>query len=355
MKQLLSVIFVLRLVFAVYAQENKVSLLFVGDAMQHLPQVNAAKKGHGFYYDSCFYLLKEKIANADIACVNFETTLGGKPYTGYPMFSSPRQFAESLKNTGFDIFFLANNHILDRGKSGLERTIDILDSLRVKHTGVFKSKNSRGLSYPLMVIKNGIRIAFINYTYDTNGLKTTPPNIVNLIDTLQIKRDLRLTSLYKPDIVIANMHWGEEYFVNPSRKQKQLADFLFRNGVRIIIGHHPHVVQPMVKNTNEENIQSVVYYSLGNFISNQQKTNTDGGAIAEIVIRKIDDEIIIDSCDYSLVWVRKFKENNKLKYVLIPAEHDLEKIKPSLVNEELQRMNIFVKNANQIIKTSNLK
>lgn len=355
MKQLLSVIFVLWLVSAVHAQEKRVTLLFAGDAMQHLPQVNAAKTADGYDYDSCFYLLKDQITSADIACVNFETTLGGKPYTGYPMFSSPDQFATGLKAAGFDIFFLANNHILDRGKHGLERTVDVLDSLQVKHTGVFKSKFSRGLNYPLMVIKNGIRIAFLNYTYDTNGLKTVPPNVVNLIDTIQIKRDLRLTALYNPDIVIANMHWGEEYFVEPSRKQKQLAAFLIRNGVRIIIGNHPHVVQPLVKNVSEDKIESVVFYSLGNFISNQQKINTDGGALAEITIRKDGNEAItIETCNYLLTWVRKFKTHHgKLKYVLIPSDHDFEKINPPLTNKELQKMNIFVRNADQIIEAAN--
>ncbi|HBK93499.1 MAG TPA: capsular biosynthesis protein, partial [Porphyromonadaceae bacterium] len=108
--------------------------------------------------------------------------------------------------------------------------------------------------------------------------------MVNVIDTLQMKSDLRLTQLYNPDIVIANMHWGDEYVTRPNAEQKRLASFLFRNGVRIIIGNHPHVVQPLVKNKTNNEIETVVYYSLGNFVSNQQKINTDGGAMAEIVI-----------------------------------------------------------------------
>lgn len=354
MKKLLGIIIFCSLSFTTFTQEKRVSLLFVGDAMQHLPQVHAAKTADGYNYDSCFYLLKDKISNADIACVNFETTLGGKPYTGYPMFSSPAEFAEGLKTSGFDVFFLANNHILDRGKRGVENTIDVLDSLKVKQTGVFKSKFTRGLNYPLMIIKNGIRIAFLNYTYDTNGLKVVPPNIVNLIDTIQIKKDLRLTQLYNPDIIIANMHWGEEYIVKQNREQKQLADFLIRNGVRIIIGNHPHVVQPLIKNITDNKIESVVYYSLGNFISNQQKVNTDGGAIAEITIKKINEHTIeIESCDYSLAWVRKFTKDGKVKYVLIPSYMDLDEINPPLTAEELQKMNIFVSNANKIIRAGN--
>lgn len=337
------------------AQEKRVTLLFAGDAMQHMPQVRAAQTMSGYNYDSCFYLLKDKISSADIACVNFETTLGGKPYSGYPQFSSPDEFAFGLKDAGFDVFFLANNHIVDKGRKGFERTLSVLDSIGIKYTGAFKSKNTRGLNYPLMMIKNGIRIAFLNYTYDTNGLPVHAPNIVNIIDTLQMKSDLRLTQLYNPDIVITNMHWGDEYRTFPNAEQKKMTDFLFRNGVRIIIGNHPHVVQPLVENKVDGEIESVVYYSLGNFVSNQQKVNTDGGALSEIVISKSDDNnlVKIESCDYSLVWVRKYTEKGKLKYTLIPAETD-DKIKiPALTSQELQKMNIFVSNAKRIIEQNN--
>ncbi|MDO5522424.1 MAG: CapA family protein [Bacteroidia bacterium] len=337
------------------AQEKRVSLLFAGDAMQHLPQVRAAQTADGYNYDSCFYLLKDKISAADIACVNFETTLGGKPFSGYPMFSSPDEFAFGLKDAGFNVFFLANNHVVDKGRKGFERTIGVLDSIGIKYTGAFKSKDSRGLNYPLMIIKNGIRIAFLNYTYDTNGLPVTPPNVVNTIDTLQMKSDLRLTELYNPDIVIANMHWGDEYVTRPNAEQRKLADFLFRNGVRIIIGNHPHVVQPLVTNEANGEIETVVYYSLGNFISNQQRVNTDGGALAEIVISKPDDEsaVVIESCDYSLVWVRKYTEKGKLNYTLIPVEEHKKTANPVLTPQELQKMNIFATNADKIIGTKN--
>lgn len=355
MRQTLSTLLLLLIFPLSQAQEKRVSLLFAGDAMQHLPQVRAAQTKSGYNYDSCFYLLKDKISSADIACVNFETTLGGKPYSGYPMFSSPDEFAFGLKDAGFDIFFLANNHVVDKGRRGFERTLNVLDSIGIKYTGAFKSKNTRGLNYPLMIIKNGIRIAFLNYTYDTNGLPVTAPNIVNVIDTLQMKSDLRLTLLYNPDIVIANMHWGDEYRTFPNAEQKKLADFLFRNGVRIIIGNHPHVVQPLVTNEVNGEIESVVYYSLGNFVSNQQKVNTDGGALAEIVISKADDDssVTIESCNYSLVWVRKYTKNGKLNYTLIPVEEHKKTSIPVLTPQELQKMNIFATNADKIIGRKN--
>jgi Putative enzyme of poly-gamma-glutamate biosynthesis (capsule formation) len=350
MRTFISILFISCLVLPAESQEKRVSLLFAGDAMQHLPQVKAAETHDGGYgYDSCFYLVKDKIQAADIAGVNFETTLGGRPYTGYPVFSTPDEFAFGLKEAGFDLFFMANNHAADRGRKGLERTIDILDSIGIKHTGTFKSKETRALHYPLMIIKNGIRIAFLNYSYDTNGLPVEEPNIVNTTDTSLIKHDLRFTQLYKPDIIIAQMHWGEEYHTSPSPNQKRLTNLLLRHGVQIIIGHHPHVVQPLAVEKEDGIIRSAVYYSLGNFISNQQKINTDGGMLAEIVLSKKDEHspVVIESCGYSLVWGRKYNFNGKNYYVLIPSWTD--KI-PAMSMEEKQKMNIFVRNADKIIQ-----
>lgn len=309
------------IIFSSFSQKRTVRLLFGGDAMQHLPQVEAAKTGDEFNYDSCFILVKDRISQADIASVNFETTLGNKPYTGYPMFSSPDEFAVSLKNAGFNLFAQANNHALDRGRYGLERTIDILDSIGIKHTGTFKTAETRELYYPLMVIKNGIRIAFLNYSYDTNGLRIETPNQINLIDTIEIKRDIHRAHMYNPDIIIAIMHWGEEYQTYPTHNQRRLTKFLQNNGVRIIIGHHPHVIQPISITNKEDKIDKVVYYSLGNFISNQQKINTDGGMIAEIVISKTEDKVKteIESCDYWLLWVWK-NSRAKNNYMLIPTD-----------------------------------
>ncbi len=332
------------------SQEKRVTLLFAGDAIQHMPQVHGAMVGNGSYqYDSCFYLVKEEIASANIAGINFETTLGGVPYTGYPQFSSPDAFAASLKDAGFDIFFQANNHAADRGRKGLERTIDILDSLGIRHTGTFKSEESRRLYYPLMIIKNGIRIAFLNYTYDTNGLPVPAPNRVNLNDSNRIISDLIYTQLYKPDIIIAQMHWGEEYRHTPSPGQKKLARLLLQHGVRIIIGHHPHVVQPLVVEREHGMIRNAVYYSLGNFISNQQRIHTDGGMLAEIVISRKDalSPVVIESCDYSLVWVHKKYRQGKMQFLLIPSPGD--KI-PAMRAEEKQKMNNFAEHAKRIVK-----
>lgn len=349
----LHIVSLLILLFAkigLFSQERKVTLLFVGDAMQHGPQIEAAKTDSGYVYDRCFQYLNDKIASADIACVNFETTLGGAPYRGYPQFSTPDEYAVALKNVGFDLFFTANNHCLDTGKKGLERTIDVLDTIvGVKYTGTFKSGEDRALYYPLMVIKNGIRIAFLNYTYGTNGINVSTPNVVNFIEPRVMKKDIDVAKRMLPDLIIANMHWGNEYQTTASAEQKEIANFLHQNGVRIIIGHHPHVLQPIIVSKENDSIRNVVYYSLGNFVSNQRKTNTDGGAMAEITIsqKEYGSPVRIESCDYSLLWVNKFFEKRKPIYEIVPFTKS-GKTDVVLSNSAARKAEIFLRNANLI-------
>lgn len=308
------------------AQERRVTLLFAGDAMMHTPQIHAAKTDSGYSFHSVFTHLKDQIAAADIAGVNLETTFGGAPYTGYPAFSSPTDYATALHQAGFNIFFTANNHALDTGTKGLEQTIQTIQQLGAKQTGTFATQHQRNLLYPLMIIKNGIRIALLNYTYGTNGLKVKEPNIINLIDTALIIKDIATARLLHPDIMIAVMHWGNEYHTQPSAQQKSIAQFLFRHQVRIIIGHHPHVVQPIVTQcAPNDSITHTVFYSLGNFLSNQRKPNTDGGLLAHIVLSKAHSTapVTIEQADHSLVWVHKYFEGNKPVYRLLPVEKAL--------------------------------
>mgnify|MGYP000854502472 FL=1 len=169
-----------------------------------------------------------------------------------------------------------------------------------------------------------------------------------MTDTNLIKQDIGRTQLYKPDIIIAQMHWGEEYRTTPSADQRRLADFLLRQGVRIVIGHHPHVVQPIVMEREGEEIRNVVYYSLGNFISNQQRLDTDGGMLAEIVIGRKDaaSPVVIEKCNYSLVWVQRRMDNGKVRFTLIPSWKGH---KPPMEEEDKQKMDTFVQRVERVI------
>ena len=226
---------------------STLSLLFIGDIMGHQSQINAAfDENIGTYsYDSCFKYIDPVISSADVAIANLEVTLAGWPYQGYPQFSSPDALAIAMKNAGVDIFVTANNHSNDRRQQGVERTINVLDSLDIGHTGTFSDSQSREETYPYFIEKNGFKIALLNYTYATNGIPTSPPNIVNLINKHTLETDLENARFQNPDHIIVFMHWGEEYNQSPSRYQLNYYQQCLDAGADLLIGSHPHVVQKM--------------------------------------------------------------------------------------------------------------
>jgi len=301
-----------------YAQE--VRLLFAGDAMQHKRQIDNAYRNGEYDYSSYFRYLKNEIGKADLAIVNLEGPLGGKPYKGYPQFSMPDAFAAALKDAGFSVFLTANNHAADCYSRGINRTINVLDSLGITHTGTFKNASERELNYPLIVERKGIRMAFLNYTYDTNGINPDAPCIVNLIDTTLIKEDIQKALRMNPDVLIAVMHWGQEYKLDPNTSQEQLAQFLIDQGVDLIIGSHPHVVEPSEIVTDPvNNYTHLVVYSLGNFVSGMSAANTDGGQMISVTLKKTWGKAQINSCEYHLLYTQQKKTDNKIDFTLIPV------------------------------------
>jgi poly-gamma-glutamate synthesis protein (capsule biosynthesis protein) len=294
---------------AVNAQDTtRISLLFVGDIMQHDSNIEAAfnpvtKK---YDYSSCFEYVAPILRSADLTIGNLELTLAGSPYKGYPQFSAPDALAIELKRSGFDVLVTANNHSLDRRRKGVERTIDVLDSLHIQHTGTFKDSASRANTFPLVIKKNGFTFSLLNYTYGTNGIPVTKPNIVNLIDTVTIKADLAVARAQQTDAIIVFMHWGLEYQSLPAKDQKIVAALCLREGAKLVIGSHPHVLQPMVWNQQDDNL---IAYSLGNFVSGQRPRYRDGGAMLWVELHKIKNDSIsstaINNANYELEWVQK--------------------------------------------------
>ena len=278
---------------AVVAQETRLKLVFTGDIMGHDTQIASALATgeEGYDYNPCFQYLKPYFDDADIVIGNLEVTFAGPPYKGYPQFSSPDELADALQEAGFDILITANNHALDRKQDGLERTLEQLDQRGILHTGSFTDPVARSLHYPLVVENNGIRLALLNYTYGTNGLKVPPPSIVNRIDTLQIRQDLLRAATAEPDFILVTMHWGEEYQRTENSTQREVAAFLFRNGADAIIGSHPHVVQPI----RGEGKGNLVAYSVGNFISNQRPRYRDGGIAFELeLVKRVKGERVVN-------------------------------------------------------------
>jgi len=304
------------------AARDKISLLFIGDIMGHDEQIWSAenRETHEFNYDDVFRYIKPVITETDIAIANFEVTLAGPPYMGYPQFSSPADLAVACKNAGIDYLVTANNHAADRGKQGIISTINKLDSIGIPHTGTFLNSACHDSLTPMMIHRNGASIALLNYTFSTNGIKVPEPVIVNILDKELIINDINKAKNKKADIIILFLHWGTEYDTIPAKAQADLAEFFQSLGVDMVIGSHPHVLQKMVWHKNAGNVKDgIVVYSLGNFVSNQRKPKTDGGSMVRVELTKNGDKYVISNAGYYLTWVYTPIEKYRKKFFILPC------------------------------------
>ena len=301
---------------------QKVKIIFAGDLMGHSGQTKAALMADSTYnYKPCFNYIKNYVKNADIAVLNLEVTLAGPPYQGYPHFSSPDALAKAAQQAGFNIMTTANNHCLDRDKQGLERTIKALDSIGLLHLGTYIDKESRDKDYPLFVKRKGIKIAFLNYTYGTNGILPQEPNIVNYINREQIALDLKKAKENKADFIITMIHWGIEYATHSNQSQEELAQFILENGSNVVIGGHSHTVQNLTLDciTDNDRYPEIVVYSMGNLISNQRKINTDGGIMIELDISRKKKKTRTVACHYMPYWVHRGTVDGLYQYYIVPS------------------------------------
>lgn len=273
---------------------DEAELVFVGDAMQHVAQRDAAHRPDGTYdFSQCFEQVKPIVESADYAVVNLETPVGPGPYSGYPCFNAPPSYVDALSDAGFDLFLTANNHTLDRGPRGLRATIAELDRRGLAHVGTYSDDSARTAALPLLRTVENIRFGFLNYTYGTNGINPRDGVVVDYIDRDLIADDVERTRSAGAEIIVVCIHWGDEYHLLPNAAQRSLAEYLESLGVDMIIGGHPHVIQPMELRANRylpgKNVFLV--YSLGNFISNMKKPDTRGGAMARVLVRRLDNGV----------------------------------------------------------------
>jgi len=324
--------------------DTTISLFLVGDMMGHQSMIDAAKLDNENKYDysTWFQFLTPYVERTDFAMANLEVTLSGPPYSGYPQFCSPDSYAEAIKKAGFDFFITANNHSQDRGKKGVERTIDVLNELKIEHTGTFKDQKERDQNYPFIKTIKNKKFAFLNYTYGTNGLEVQFPNIVNKIDTIQIAKDLVKAKDLLADFIIVTLHWGKEYERNYNNDQKQLAQWLCDNGTDAIIGMHPHVVQPMeILHPKMDKTKNVpIAYSLGNCISSQRDQYKNGGIGVKLGLSVVEGKVKFSSWSFLPFWVRVGKSPKG--FFLIPVS-DWEKNpkKYDLDSEEIIKIKQF--------------
>jgi len=287
--------------------------------MQHDGQIEAARNttNDSYDYEDGWKFIRPIVNEYDIAVANLEVTLAGKPFKGYPQFSAPDALAETLVNSGFNVILTANNHSCDRGSKGVIRTLDQLDELGVAHTGTFRSQEERDKNYPLILEEKGMKIAMLNYTYGTNGLEVAKPLIINYIDSTVIKADVARAKELGADYIICNMHWGTEYKFLPNGYQKTYEQLCYREGVDMVIGGHPHVVQPIEKKT-VNNEEKLTVWSLGNFVSNMQTRPTRGGLMVGSTIEKKGSNIELKEAHYYLVYVMKKAEGEVTQYYILP-------------------------------------
>ena len=287
--------------------------------MQHDGQIEAAfnKTTGGYDYDDGFKFVRPILQQYDVRIANLEVTLGGKPFTGYPQFSAPDELAETIVNNGFNLILTANNHSCDRGSKGVSRTLDELDRIGVKHTGTFRSQEERDNVYPLMLEENGIKIAILNYTYGTNGLSVAKPLIINYIDSVTIRKDVARAKELKADYIVCTMHWGAEYTFLPNGYQKRYESYCYDLGVDMVIGGHPHTVQPVVKK-DIDGQKKLTVWSLGNFVSNMQTRPTRGGLMVGATIKRSGGKITLGDVEHYLVYVLKKNEGNVTQYYILP-------------------------------------
>ena len=311
------------------------TLATTGDIMCHNTNFQDAYNSSTKSYDFSYYFtdVKKYLQEADITVGNLETTLSGakRGYSGYPTFNTPEILAKNLKDAGFNLVTTANNHCMDKGYSGIESTIDFLDKADLAHTGTFKSKKDQ----ETILIKNvkGVDIAFLSFTYGTNGIAIPKDKsyAVNLIDKDLIKSQIELAKKQNPDLICVSMHWGIEYQTKANKEQQNLADFLFNNGVDVILGNHSHVPQQMEKRTikldDGTTKDGFVIYSLGNFMANQNKQYTCDSAILKLQITKHkgDGKITIDKATYTPTYMYKNASKSTKKFKILDINTEIEK------------------------------
>ncbi len=333
--------------------EKTVTIGSAGDVLIHIPVYQNAKQSDGTYdFSHLFTYSESEINDCDYFVANLETTLGGtngRKYSGFPRFNSPDSIADALKGAGIDCLLTANNHSYDTNGSGVKRTLEIIDKAKLDRTGSRKSEDEKQY-----LVKNvgGIKFGFACYTYETptsagrkalNGLlvdaETAP--LINSFkphspDAFyeELKANIKKMKKAGAEVTVIYIHWGEEYQLTQNSKQQEIAQALCDMGVDVIIGGHPHVVQPMdLLTSTDGKHKTVCVYSLGNFVSNQRRNlmglktgHTEDGLIFEMTFSKYSDgTVIFDSVDAIPTWVHLYNENGKKVHSIVPLEGNLDK------------------------------
>ncbi|MBN3556589.1 CapA family protein [Fictibacillus nanhaiensis] len=270
--------------------EEKISdltLAAVGDILIHDTVYNKAKTAKGYDFNRNFNSVKSYLTAPDITIANQETMIGGTQLglSSYPSFNSPHEVGDALKANGVDLVTLANNHTLDRGEKAIISALNYWNQIDVMYTGAYLTDKDR--QNIRLIKRNDITVSFLSYTYGTNGIPvpTGKNHLVNLIEVERIKRDIKEARKLS-DVNVVSLHFGNEYERMPNDFQKNIVKIVTEAGGDIIIGHHPHVLQPVKWETASDGSKTFVAYSLGNFLSGQRREYKDIGGIVQLKVTK---------------------------------------------------------------------
>lgn len=306
-------------------EDYQATLMVAGDIMFHSPQLDAARQGDGTYSFMNTFRYLRPLLSKGYALANFESTIADANFSGYPAFRTPHNAMNAIKFVGFDMVALANNHSLDGGLAGVVRTIETADFYQLAHVGTYKDPES---NLPTIVNIEGRDIAFLNYTYGLNGLDRYIEGKEYMINTLNEDKVLKDIAYAKENAqgTIVIVHWGTEYRRTADDYQKYWAKFFAENGVDIILGSHPHVIEP-AEFIDHEGFQTYCIYSMGNFLSNQRREYMGGspygedGVIVELQIKAAGDRVYADTVTYHPTWVHRI--NKPLSFTIFPCEAGL--------------------------------
>lgn len=280
-------------------EDTTIEIVMVGDMLMHERVMESGLQEDGSYdFSHLFAQVGEKIASADLAMVNQETILGGTELglTGYPSFNSPYEVGDAEAEAGFDVILSATNHALDKGSKGVLRCVSFWEENypEISCVGIYDNKEDWENDI-FLYEKDGITIAVLNYTYGTNGINppSDMPYLVNYLSESKVKEDLEKADALA-DFVIVCPHWGTEYRLETDSQQKKWTNLFLENGVDLVIGTHPHVIEPVEWVSDENGNEMLVYYSLGNFVNGTAGTgsgtaNRMVGGMADVTLGRGED------------------------------------------------------------------
>lgn len=283
------------------------TLSMVGDILLHTPVSKSGLQKDGTYnYDYLFKYIRKKVQSSDVAMLNEEVILAGTSFgiSGYPQFNGRFEVGDAIEKAGFDVILHATNHSMDKGRAGLLSNLEHWEKAHpdLKIVGMYRTKKaSEKITY---VKKNGIRIAILNYTYGTNGipLPSDMPFAINLMNEARVKKDIK-KARKKADFIIVCPHWGTEYQDGIDAYQKKWTSFFLKQKVDLVLGTHPHVIEPVKWVSDKKGHKMLVYYSLGNFVNSTARRGPGTfrqylGGMADITLEKTEDGTSIKEAEF---------------------------------------------------------